>query len=186
MSFPTKIKLKGLYRDNQTRHWNYAWLNGKILAPEASLQVRNHSPDGFDWGYGGSGAAQLALAICLELYGPVLARKVYQEFKRYHIAGLPQGQDFELELHLGSFNREVLAAYKSYQVTLILFKGDEESDTPLQEERLQLTIPAKDKAAAIIAAEQHYWRTILPNQEVRDTLYTEIGAVEEVQDTPAR
>jgi hypothetical protein len=25
--------------------------------------LRNHSPDGFEWGYGGSGPAQLALAI---------------------------------------------------------------------------------------------------------------------------
>lgn len=27
--------------------------------------VRNHSPDGFQWGYGGSGPAQLALALCI-------------------------------------------------------------------------------------------------------------------------
>ncbi len=27
------------------------------------LDLANHSPDGFSWGYGGSGPAQLALAI---------------------------------------------------------------------------------------------------------------------------
>jgi hypothetical protein len=30
-----------------------------------SLRHRNHSPDGFEWGYHGSGPAQLALAILL-------------------------------------------------------------------------------------------------------------------------
>lgn len=38
---------------------------GEPLAPARSLAVRNHSPDGFSWGYAGSGPAQLALAILL-------------------------------------------------------------------------------------------------------------------------
>lgn len=40
---------------------------------EAALPVRldvsNHSPDGFEWGYGGSGPAQLALALCIDALG---------------------------------------------------------------------------------------------------------------------
>lgn len=35
------------------------------LDPHFSQQFRNHSPDGFEWGYGGSGPAQLALGILL-------------------------------------------------------------------------------------------------------------------------
>ena len=35
---------------------------------EKSLAVRLHSPDGFSWGYSGSGPAQSALAICLALF----------------------------------------------------------------------------------------------------------------------
>lgn len=35
--------------------------NGRLLRPRHDLF--NHSPDGFAWGYGGSGPAQLALAI---------------------------------------------------------------------------------------------------------------------------
>jgi hypothetical protein len=35
------------------------------LSPARSLAVFNHSPDGFNWGYGGSGPAQLALALLL-------------------------------------------------------------------------------------------------------------------------
>lgn len=52
------------------------------LTPEPSQALRNHSPDGFEWGYGGSGPSQLALAIMLDLTGdPDKARKHYQGFK---------------------------------------------------------------------------------------------------------
>ena len=33
--------------------------------------IRNHSPSGFNWGYGGSGPAQLALAILADFLGPI-------------------------------------------------------------------------------------------------------------------
>lgn len=33
---------------------------------QRSLELANHSPSGFDWGYGGSGPAQLALALLLD------------------------------------------------------------------------------------------------------------------------
>lgn len=33
------------------------YVDGKRLDPEPSQKVRNHSPDGFYWGYGGSGPA---------------------------------------------------------------------------------------------------------------------------------
>ena len=71
-------------------------LNGKILTPNKSQKVWNHSPDGFNWGYSGSGPAQLALAICLHLYG-AKGRYDYQNFKFKYIATLPQS-DFDVEL----------------------------------------------------------------------------------------
>jgi hypothetical protein len=47
----------------------FEWTNrgrGGVKLPLARRgDVRNHSPDGFAWGYGGSGPAQLALAMCL-------------------------------------------------------------------------------------------------------------------------
>lgn len=50
------------------------------LAPRWDL--RNHSPDGFNWGYTGSGPAQLALAMMCDLLGDdAKALKVYQDFK---------------------------------------------------------------------------------------------------------
>lgn len=51
------------------------------------LDVRRHSPDGFNWGYEGSGPAQLALAICCHATGDDLrAGHVYQDFKRKVVA----------------------------------------------------------------------------------------------------
>lgn len=73
------------------------WLNGKFLDPARSLAVRNHSPDGFQWGYGGSGPAQLALAILLEFFPRQQAEENYQDFKFDVIAGLPQ-TDFDAEI----------------------------------------------------------------------------------------
>lgn len=52
------------------------------------LAVAQHSPSGFEWGYGGSGPAQLALAMCVELVGPEEATKVYQRVKDAVIAPL--------------------------------------------------------------------------------------------------
>ena len=66
------------------------------ISPNDSQKVINHSPDGFNWGYGGSGPAQLALAIML-LIAPDIAKAYYQQFKGRVIARLPQG-DFKLEI----------------------------------------------------------------------------------------
>ncbi len=48
--------------------------------------VERHSPDGFQWGYGGSGPADLALSILIHFCKkrdllPEVAEKYYQEFK---------------------------------------------------------------------------------------------------------
>lgn len=52
--------------------------------------IRNHSPAGFEWGYGGSGPAQLALALVADCAGKEFAvPKIYQRVKRF-IAKLPR------------------------------------------------------------------------------------------------
>ena len=40
--------------------------NQEKLTPDRSLELANHSPSGFEWGYTGSGPAQLALALVLD------------------------------------------------------------------------------------------------------------------------
>lgn len=70
-------------------------INGKPLNPGPSQTLINHSPDGFSWGYGGSGPAQLALALLLHYTDRAFAMGHYQNFKFEVIAGLPQ-EDFKL------------------------------------------------------------------------------------------
>jgi len=51
------------------------------------LELRNHSPTGFAWGYGGSGPAQLALALLMDATDePTLALRHYQDFKFNFVA----------------------------------------------------------------------------------------------------
>jgi hypothetical protein len=78
------------------------YLNGKYLCPKAGQKLWNHSPDGHSWGYGGSGPAQLALSICLELYGPERAVELHQPFKWQFIAPLPQA-DIDLDISIINF-----------------------------------------------------------------------------------
>jgi hypothetical protein len=54
------------------------------------FDLRNHSPDGFEWGYGGSGPAQTALAMLADCLGADIALTCYQPFKFDRIAGLPR------------------------------------------------------------------------------------------------
>lgn len=61
-----------------------------------ALDVRNHSPSGFSWGYAGSGPSQLALALCLDCVGRRRAPYVYQEFKFRVIAKLPGDKGWTL------------------------------------------------------------------------------------------
>lgn len=56
--------------------------NGERKSLNPRRDLRNHSPTGFEWGYGGSGPAQLALAILAEHLGDNRAAlNLYQDFK---------------------------------------------------------------------------------------------------------
>jgi Family of unknown function (DUF6166) len=63
--------------------------NDVYLDPKRSQRVWNHSPDGFEWGYGGSGPAQLALAILLEHTTADMALNLHQEFKCDFVCRFP-------------------------------------------------------------------------------------------------
>ena len=75
-------------------------IDGMRVNPTDSQQLRNHSPDGFNWGYGGSGPAQLALAILLASVGRRAALLNYQRFKFEVVAAWPQGQDVDVSIDL--------------------------------------------------------------------------------------
>lgn len=60
------------------------------VALDPRLDLRNHSPTGLEWGYGGSGPAQLALAILADCVGDELALRHYMLFKDEVVAKLPR------------------------------------------------------------------------------------------------
>jgi Family of unknown function (DUF6166) len=65
------------------------------LAP--SLDIWCHSPTGFDWGYSGSGPAQLALAILLDVTAAEwVAVALHQRFKAELVAKWDRKEDWTL------------------------------------------------------------------------------------------
>lgn len=66
------------------------------------------SPSGFEWGYGGSGPAQLAIAILADAYGASIASEHYQQFKQEIVAELPDKEWTLTKQDLDSWRREVI------------------------------------------------------------------------------
>mgnify|MGYP001085861647 CR=1 FL=1 len=56
----------------------------------------HHSPTGFEWGYGGSGPADLARSIIADALG-IIDPAIYQEFKREFVAGWGDRWEISLE-----------------------------------------------------------------------------------------
>jgi hypothetical protein len=78
----------------------------RTLDPRHDL--RNHSPDGFEWGYGGSGPAQLALAICADALGDdARAQRVYHLFKFRAIATIHEDDWTMTQQHVLEIVREI-------------------------------------------------------------------------------
>lgn len=72
----------------------------RTIDPQVSLRVRNHSPNGFAWGYQGSGSAQLALALLLDAGLPVqVAADLYQRLKQDLVSQWTVSHPWEIEGH---------------------------------------------------------------------------------------
>lgn len=68
--------------------------NGEHLDPGPSIAVHNHAPE-FNWGYGGSGPAQLALALLLDATkDEELSDQLHQPFKEQFVANC--GDEWEI------------------------------------------------------------------------------------------
>jgi hypothetical protein len=76
--------------------WHVVTKDGDIFDYEPSLKVRNHSPTGFSFGYRGSGPAQLALALLLEVTDRGTAEKLYHDFMSDVVARFPERGEWEL------------------------------------------------------------------------------------------
>lgn len=91
----TEDKMK-IYIGNRDRHGCCTvMVNGKRLKERQDLC--NYSPDGFEWGYAGSGPAQLALAILADCFEDAeFAILNHQIFKLAVIAKLSRDIRWEL------------------------------------------------------------------------------------------
>ena len=69
-----------------------------VRSPESTAigldqHIVRHSPTGIEWGYGGSGPADLALSILTQYAGQEFADRHYQQFKFDVIASIPREGD---------------------------------------------------------------------------------------------
>lgn len=69
-------------------------VDGTPLDPR--LDLRNSSPTGFSWGYGGSGPAQLSLAILAAVTSDSEALKFHQQFKWSCVAHIPKNSGWQM------------------------------------------------------------------------------------------
>lgn len=97
------------------------------------LDLRNHSPTGFGWGYAGSGPSQLALALLADAGNDRLALELYQRFKGEVIARLERNTPWVLP------QRDIvawLADPENYQFRLQPIEVEERVEVKLTEYRL--------------------------------------------------
>ena len=81
------------------------------LSLEKSLKIADHSPDGFQWEYSGSGPAQLAAAILYEITDDIdLSRAYYELFKHDHVSQWEDTfeiSEFEVRIWLSLVGAEI-------------------------------------------------------------------------------
>lgn len=97
--------------------------SGRVHSLPLRRDVRNHSPAGFEWGYGGSGPAQLALAILSDVLGAATALEVYQRFKFEVVSNLPAAR-WELT------REEILAWHRAVTQQKADPSADAQDDSP--------------------------------------------------------
>jgi hypothetical protein len=96
--------------------------DGKEQPLNPRLDLKNHSPTGFEVGYPGSGPAQLALAMCADaLQDDRFALALYQDFKRKFIVKFPH-EGFEMS------DEAIRAWAEQHKSTLDLSDWQEEAE----------------------------------------------------------
>lgn len=98
------MRIEGRWNGGDAAETHTVIVDGARLSPARSLRVWNHSPTGFAWGYGGSGPAQLALALLLRAgLKPRRATALHQRLKSEFVAALPFERDFEVDFDLAGW-----------------------------------------------------------------------------------
>ncbi|HKW48275.1 MAG TPA: DUF6166 domain-containing protein [Gemmatimonadaceae bacterium] len=126
------------------------------VALDPRLDVRNHSPTGFEWGYGGSGPAQLALALAIDALDgkdDALAVTVYQKVKWLLVAGL-DGEAWsvtqdEILAVIDRINRDMIAedekhpreSDEDFEIRQMMDTSAEDVETMIQDEEAGVRTP---------------------------------------------
>ena len=63
----------------------------EVMDRGPSQRLFKHSPNGFNWGYGGSGPAQLALALLLDATGDQNLSLMYHQRFKWQVVAAWQG-----------------------------------------------------------------------------------------------
>jgi hypothetical protein len=103
---PTAVAFRGVRGDHTRRIDGEDWnLSARVLVEDVfgvetdipwHLEELHKSSTGPEWGYGGSGPAQLAYCILREFMPRDEAMRLYQQFKAEVIAVLPQDRGWTL------------------------------------------------------------------------------------------
>lgn len=122
--------VEGTNKDGKER----LFIDSVEIWPDASLKIRNHSPDGFSWGYHGSGPAQTALAICLHiLKNHYVAEALYQNFKDDFVATWqPSGAPFRQKIDVANF---LIDHHDRLQIAIERLLWEEESKRFAEEDQ---------------------------------------------------
>lgn len=119
-----------IYKGTRTPQGCVVTVDGEPLDPR--LDLYNHSLTGFEWGFAGSGPAQLALAILAHHYrespsGDGIAIKLYQSFKLWMVAKLPR-ESFEIdENQISLVIRQIRESYQRDSGTYLMTLDKEKS-----------------------------------------------------------
>lgn len=100
LKMETAVDYNKVYRADRKRYGSkviVSELGHNSFGQRNLVHIYRHSPDGFEWGFGGSGPADLALSILVDAVGPVMAEELYQAFKWAFIANQPH-EGFEIKL----------------------------------------------------------------------------------------
>lgn len=66
---------------------------------DSRTDLVNHSPDGFEWGYSGSGPSQLSLAIVAAVAGDGAALGCYRKFREACVSKIA-GDSWQLPVYM--------------------------------------------------------------------------------------
>jgi len=142
------------------------------LSPERSLDLVNHSPTGFEWGYTGSGPAQLACELLLDYYDDTQVVREYYIMFRNHVISQLECDGHAACWHLSG--REIDAAMATITDDIVALPDGGQPSPTLSENWRTVTRP--DRRVFQRADHDHYvvlgegvdeWLIVLCSQEDR-------------------